>query len=239
MAAITQATAVYLCLVCSLLPRTAQAKHTLARLLKSGPIVRSVPRNTMTGLLYSFVARDTTVLSEYSAIQGNFRTVAQECLLNARISDDKFTITSDAYTFNFMVSNGYSKCSRNACRADAPGSTLDSADGLSYLCAAFLVVADEAYGRQIPFAFLERIKDAFIEKYGDKGRTAAEDSLNNTFGCVVNVCQIWQLHVLAVRTCTGHMHCCCQLLLGSCLLRPTFPAQHMWQSIVTSCPCLQ
>lgn len=63
----------------------------------------------MTGLLYSFVARDTTVLAEYSAIQGNFRTVAQECLLNAKISDERFTITSDAYTFNFLVSNGYSE----------------------------------------------------------------------------------------------------------------------------------
>jgi vesicle-associated membrane protein 7 len=107
----------------------------------------------MTGLLYSFVARDTTVLAEYSAIQGNFRTVAQECLLNAKISDERFTITSDAYTFNFLVSNGFT----------------------------FLVVADEAYGRQIPFAFLERLRDAFVEKFGDKGRTAAEDSLNNTF----------------------------------------------------------
>lgn len=74
------------------------------------PIAWTPAANRMTGLLYSFVARDTTVLAEYSAIQGNFRTVAQECLLNAKISEEKFTITSDAYTFNFMVSNGYSEC---------------------------------------------------------------------------------------------------------------------------------
>jgi hypothetical protein len=46
------------------------------------------------------------------------------------------------------------------------------------------VVADEAYGRQIPFAFLERLRDAFLEKFADRGRTAPVDSLNNSFGCV-------------------------------------------------------
>lgn len=45
-------------------------------------------------------------------------------------------------------------------------------------------MADEAYGRQIPFAFLERIRDAFLEKFGEKGRTAGENSLNSSFRCV-------------------------------------------------------
>jgi hypothetical protein len=49
--------------------------------------------------------------------------------------------------------------------------------------AAYLAVADEAYGRQIPFAFLERVADAFMEKFGEKGRTAAEGSLNASFRC--------------------------------------------------------
>lgn len=49
---------------------------------------------------------------------------------------------------------------------------------------AFLVVADEAYGRQIPFAFLERLRDAFLEKFADRGHTAPDNSLNNSFGCV-------------------------------------------------------
>ena len=64
----------------------------------------------MTGLLYSFVARDrTTVLAEYSALAGNFRAVAIECLQNSQITDDKFTVTADAYTFNYLVHSGYSK----------------------------------------------------------------------------------------------------------------------------------
>jgi vesicle-associated membrane protein 7 len=111
----------------------------------------------MTGLIYSFVARDQTVLAEYSALSGNFRNVGLECLTNSHITDDKFTVTADAYTFNYLVHSGYT----------------------------FLVVADEAYGRQIPFAFLERLRDAFLEKFADRGRTAPVDSLNNSFGPII------------------------------------------------------
>jgi hypothetical protein len=46
------------------------------------------------------------------------------------------------------------------------------------------VVADEAYGRQIPFAYLERLRDAFVEKAPDRGQAAPENSLNASFGCV-------------------------------------------------------
>jgi hypothetical protein len=61
---------------------------------------------------------------------------------------------------------------------------------------AFLVVADEAYGRQIPFAFLERLRDAFLEKFADRGRTAPENSLNNSFGCVgVYVEAMFSIHI--------------------------------------------
>lgn len=48
--------------------------------------------------------------------------------------------------------------------------------------AAYLVVADEAYGRQIPFAFLERVRDEFEEKYADRGRVSPAHSLDRTFG---------------------------------------------------------
>jgi len=109
-------------------------------------------------LVYGFVARDpSSVLAEYSAIQGNFRSIAVECLQNVRQPDEKFTITCDGYTFNYLVASGYT----------------------------FLGVADEAYGRQIPFAFLERMRDAFLEKFAEKGRTAAPQSLDKTFGPVI------------------------------------------------------
>jgi vesicle-associated membrane protein 72 len=64
----------------------------------------------MPGLVYTFVARGTTVLAEYAAISGNFKTVGIECLQNAQMQEDKFVVTADQYTFNYLVQQGYSKC---------------------------------------------------------------------------------------------------------------------------------
>lgn len=49
--------------------------------------------------------------------------------------------------------------------------------------AAYCVVATESAGRQIPIAFLERIKDDFSKRYGGgKATTATAKSLNKEFG---------------------------------------------------------
>lgn len=56
----------------------------------------------------------------------------------------------------------------------------------------FLVVADEAYGRAVPFACLERLCDAFTHKHADKAATVAENGLAASFGCV------------SATHCTGH-----------------------------------
>ncbi len=50
---------------------------------------------------------------------------------------------------------------------------------------AYLVVADDEFGRQIPFAFLERIKDDFKRRYQGGGKTENLDTvhaLNKEFG---------------------------------------------------------
>lgn len=45
------------------------------------------------------------------------------------------------------------------------------------------MVADESAGRQIPIAFLERVKDDFVSRYGGgKGATAPAKSLNKEYG---------------------------------------------------------
>jgi len=50
---------------------------------------------------------------------------------------------------------------------------------------AYCVVAVESVGRQIPIAFLDRVKEDFTKKYGGgKAATAAANSLNREFGCV-------------------------------------------------------
>jgi vesicle-associated membrane protein 72 len=47
------------------------------------------------------------------------------------------------------------------------------------LGADYVVVTDEAAGRTIPNAFLDKVKDDFITKYADKGRTVKENGLSN------------------------------------------------------------
>jgi len=52
---------------------------------------------------------------------------------------------------------------------------------------AYCVVATESAGRQLPIAFLERIKDDFSKKYGGgKATTAAPKGLSKEFGYLLN-----------------------------------------------------
>ncbi|CAI0425307.1 unnamed protein product [Linum tenue] len=106
-------------------------------------------------LIYSFVSRGTVVLAEYTEFSGNFNSIAFQCLQKLPATNNKFTYNCDGHTFNYLVDNGYTYC----------------------------VVADESAGRQVPMAFLERIKEDFMSKYGGgKASTAAANSLNKEFG---------------------------------------------------------
>lgn len=105
-------------------------------------------------LIYSSVSRGTTTLAEYAAFSGNFSSVAKDFLEKAGKNDGKFTYSVDGHTFNFLT------------RA-----------GLTYL-----VVADEAYGRAIPSAFLDKMAAEFTAKYADKAAQAKEFSLSPSYG---------------------------------------------------------
>ncbi|XP_054783633.1 vesicle-associated membrane protein 722-like isoform X2 [Prosopis cineraria] len=106
-------------------------------------------------LIYSFAARGTVILAEYTEFSGNFTGIASQCLQKLPSSSNKFTYNCDGHTFNYLVDNGFTYC----------------------------VVAIESVGRQIPFAFLERIKEEFSKKYaGGKAATVAARSLNKEFG---------------------------------------------------------
>ncbi|KAK9989246.1 hypothetical protein SO802_029485 [Lithocarpus litseifolius] len=106
-------------------------------------------------LIYAFVARGTVILSDYTEFSGNFNSIAFQCLQKLPSTNNKFTYNCDAHTFNYLVDNGFTYC----------------------------VVADESVGRQVPMAFLERIKDDFVSRYGaGKADTAQANSLNKEFG---------------------------------------------------------
>jgi len=59
-------------------------------------------------LIYSFVARGTTVLADYTAYTGNFSTVAIQCLEKCPTNNSRFTFTCDRHTFNYTIDGGYS-----------------------------------------------------------------------------------------------------------------------------------
>uniref|UniRef100_A0A0E0Q577 Longin domain-containing protein n=1 Tax=Oryza rufipogon TaxID=4529 RepID=A0A0E0Q577_ORYRU len=106
-------------------------------------------------LIYAFVARGTVVLAEYTEFTGNFTTIAAQCLQKLPASNNKFTYNCDGHTFNYLVEDGFTYC----------------------------VVAVESVGRQIPIAFLDRVKEDFTKRYGGgKAATAAANSLNREFG---------------------------------------------------------
>ncbi|KEH37269.1 putative Longin-like domain-containing protein [Medicago truncatula] len=108
--------------------------------------------------IYSFVARGTMVLAEYTEFTGNFPAIAAQCLQKLPSSNNKFTYSCDHHTFNFLVEDGYAYC----------------------------VVAKESVSKQISIAFLERVKADFKKRYGGgKADTAIAKSLNKEFGPVM------------------------------------------------------
>ncbi|RXH87128.1 hypothetical protein DVH24_028628 [Malus domestica] len=216
-------------------------------------------------LIYSFVARGTVVLAEYTEFTGNFTSIASQCLQKLPATNNKFTYNCDGHTFNYLVDNGFTTIQRwwpspfSSFIAPTPTgmpdsvasakvgvfhiplslTTLPSVAGLVkviwiwwlslaalvtagkvfmaaaaaaavVLCAwtigfrillglcafgfsqcllgflppfAYCVVAVEAVGRQVPIAFLERIKEDFTGRYGGgKAATAVANSLNKEFG---------------------------------------------------------
>nr|GLL41325.1 vesicle-associated membrane protein 724-like [Ipomoea trifida] len=108
--------------------------------------------------IYSFVARGTMVLAEYTEFTGNFPAIAAQCLHKLPSSNNKFTYNCDHHTFNFLLEDGYAYC----------------------------VVAKDSVGKQISIAFLERVKADFKKRYGGgKADTAVAKSLNKEFGPVM------------------------------------------------------
>ncbi|KAF9355619.1 hypothetical protein BGX34_010344, partial [Mortierella sp. NVP85] len=89
-------------------------------------------------IIYALIAKGNTILTEYSTTTGNFTTVTEQILEKIPPGNSKLTYVYDRYLFHYI-----------------------SEDGLTYMC-----MADDAFGRRIPFAFLHDIKDKFLAQYG-------------------------------------------------------------------------
>jgi hypothetical protein len=64
--------------------------------------------STSKQVIYSFVARGSTVLVEYTSFAGNFSQLAVEALEKSKGAEDRFTYTCDGYTFNFLNRGSFS-----------------------------------------------------------------------------------------------------------------------------------
>jgi len=112
-------------------------------------------------LIYTLVARGTVVLAEYAvpSVSGNFQTVTRRILEKIPAQNAKMSYMYDRHIFHYIVE-----------------------DGLT-----FLTMADEAFGRRVPFAFLEDARIRFKATYGDRARTSMAGAMNEDFGRVLQV----------------------------------------------------
>lgn len=107
-------------------------------------------------LVYALVARGTTILAEYTDSSGNFTTVTQNILDCIPDKDAKCTYVYDRYLFHYVKERGI----------------------------VFLCMADEGFGRRVPFGFLTAMKKDF-EPFMGRASTAIAYSFNREFGPVI------------------------------------------------------
>jgi hypothetical protein len=117
-------------------------------------------------LVYALVARcergpaqqRAVPLAQHAAtgFLGNLEAVTLECFNSFEGGDARFSIMCDGWVFNFHVGGGF----------------------------VVAVVADEAFGRELPFATAKRVSDIFLARFAEKGRAAKAHALQRAFRCV-------------------------------------------------------
>ncbi|MCO5566809.1 hypothetical protein L7F22_020490 [Adiantum nelumboides] len=86
-------------------------------------------------LIYNFVAKGSVVLSNPPFLELQHHCV--QCLEKLLSYNCKQTYACDGYSFNYLVEDGF----------------------------VFFVVANDSVGRDLPFAFLKRLKEDFKWQY--------------------------------------------------------------------------
>ncbi|XP_049959318.1 vesicle-associated membrane protein 7 [Schistocerca serialis cubense] len=108
-------------------------------------------------ILYSVVARGTTVLAKYAACAGNFAEVTEKILAKISPENHKLTYSHDAYLFHYICE-----------------------DRIIYMC-----ITDDEFERIRAFQFLAEIKQRFQLTYGARASTALAYGMNNEFAPVL------------------------------------------------------
>eukprot|EP00252_Welwitschia_mirabilis_P014917 TRINITY_DN32983_c0_g1_i1.p1 TRINITY_DN32983_c0_g1~~TRINITY_DN32983_c0_g1_i1.p1 ORF type:complete len:224 (-),score=36.07 TRINITY_DN32983_c0_g1_i1:181-852(-) len=113
-------------------------------------------------ILYALVGRGTIVLAEFSAVSGNAGAVARRIIekLSSQPEDggDRLCFSQDRHIFHIL-----------------------RADGLIFLC-----MANDTFGRRVPFAYLEDIHMRFMKTYGRIAHIALAYAMNDEFSRVLH-----------------------------------------------------
>ncbi|XP_031122658.1 vesicle-associated membrane protein 714 isoform X1 [Ipomoea triloba] len=110
-------------------------------------------------ILYALVARGTTVLAEFSAVTGNAGAVARRIMEKLpEEAESRLCFSQDRYIFHILRSNG-----------------------LTFLC-----MANDTFGRRIPFSYLEDVKMRFMKNYGRIASHAPAYAMNDEFSRVLH-----------------------------------------------------
>lgn len=108
-------------------------------------------------IIYACVANKDIILAEYSARSGNYSKVVKRILEQIPQHDNKMSYVFEKHYFHYSVS-----------------------EGLTYLC-----MAEESFGRRIPFAFLDDIQQRFKSTYGDRAKTTTAYAMQSEFSRVL------------------------------------------------------
>ncbi|CAG8538452.1 4752_t:CDS:2 [Diversispora eburnea] len=114
-------------------------------------------------LIYGLVARGSVILTEFTSSSGNFAQVTQAILEKIPPNNSKLTYVYDRQDKSFLYLFHY------ICE-----------DGLTYMC-----MADDTFGRRIPFLFLQDIKERFLATYSKERATTALPYGLNEFSKVI------------------------------------------------------
>ncbi|WOL18800.1 vesicle-associated membrane protein [Canna indica] len=110
-------------------------------------------------ILYAVVARGTVVLAEFSAVSGNAGAIARRILEKlSPDSDTRLCLSQDRYIFHVL-----------------------SSDGITFLC-----MANDTFGRRVPFMYLEDIHMRFMKNYGRVAHSALAYAMNDEFSRVLH-----------------------------------------------------
>lgn len=108
-------------------------------------------------MFYACVARRTVILAEHAQESSTVASAAKRVLERLPARDGKVSYTQDQYVYHIVVDQG-----------------------ITFLC-----VADDSFGRGVPYAFLQDIEERFFQAYGGTAQAALPYAFNDEFARVI------------------------------------------------------